>query len=42
VITSWPQIASRAHVDHIGRRHSEGDHDMSATAAKFTGHGGHR
>jgi hypothetical protein len=41
-ITSRPRIASQAHADHVGRRHSERDHDMSATAARFTGHGGRR
>jgi hypothetical protein len=41
-ITSRPRITSQAHVDHVGRRHSERDHGMSATAARFTGHGGRR
>jgi hypothetical protein len=39
-IISRSRTASRAHADHVGRRHSEGDHGMNATVAKFTDHGG--
>jgi hypothetical protein len=41
-ITSRSRIVSQAHGDHVGRRYSEGDYGMSATAAELTGLGGRR
>jgi hypothetical protein len=33
-IITWSRTASRAHADHVGRRHSEGNHDMRDSAAR--------
>jgi hypothetical protein len=33
-IITWSRTASRAHADHVGRRHSEGNHGMRDSAAR--------